>query len=47
MGIQKYLKKINYKTVVNKNITLHGLAMTAKENKKFLMKSDNEILFAH
>jgi len=34
-GYSKIFKKnINYKTVVNKNITLHGLAMTAKENKK-------------
>ena len=33
-GYSKIFKKnINYKTVVNKNITLHGLAMTAKENK--------------
>ena len=29
-----FKKKINYKTVINKNITLHGLAMTVKENKK-------------
>ena len=34
-GYSKIFKKnINYKTVVNKNITLHGLAMTAKVNKK-------------
>ena len=33
-GYSKIFKKnINYKTVINKNITLHGLAMTAKENK--------------
>ena len=34
-GYSKIFKKnINYKTVINKNITLHGLAMTVKENKK-------------
>ena len=34
-GYSKIFKKnINYKSVINKNITLHGLAMTVKENKK-------------
>ena len=34
-GYSKIFKKnINYKTVINKNITLHGLAITVKENKK-------------
>ena len=29
-----FKKKINYKTVINENITLYGLAMTAIENRK-------------
>ena len=34
-GYSKIFKKsINYKTVINKNLTLHGLAMTVKENRK-------------
>jgi len=34
-GYSKIFKKsINYKTVINKNITLHGLAMIVKENRK-------------
>ena len=34
-GYSKMFKKsINYKAVINQNITLHGLAITAKENKK-------------
>ena len=34
-GYSKIFKKnINYKSVINKNITLYGLAMTVKENKK-------------
>ena len=31
---QIFKKNINYKSVINKNITLYGLAMTVKENKK-------------
>ena len=34
-GYSKMFKKsINYKAVINQNITLHGLAITAKENEK-------------
>ena len=34
-GYSKLFKQnINYKTVINKNITLHGLATTVKGNKK-------------
>ena len=34
-GYSKIFKQnINYKTVINKNITLHGLATTVKGNKK-------------
>ena len=34
-GYSKMFKKsIKYKAVINQNITLHGLAITAKENKK-------------
>jgi len=29
-----FKKNINYKTVINKNLTIHGLAVTVKENKQ-------------
>ena len=34
-GYSKIFKKnLNYKTVINKNLTIYGLAVTVKENKK-------------